>query len=440
MLALAIALLSCSDRDAQIGCSPTLTCSLHGERFEPPESADAGPRKCEPRRRRCRAEYVTAGAHHACAIARAGELLCWGDDTQGQRGVERAADGGMDGVDGMVGMTARDAGNERDAGLTPALLAVERAAAGGAHTCALREDGTLLCWGRNAEGQVDGVPSEPVRTPRELELPKLSDVCAGAAHSCALGAEGVLCWGDARYGQVGRELREGSLAPELVTGTRDAVEVACGARHSCARFANGSVACWGELVGADGTLHLAVEPEPVPGLPDAVQISAGAGHSCALRSGGRPVCWGRNESGQLGDGTRTARSRPVAVQEIEQSLHVSAGGLDEGGELIGHSCAQTKAFNVRCWGRNREGQLGDGSADDRSRAVLVRDRPDDQSDSEFLDETVSISAGGRFSCSLDQDGPVYCWGDNGKGELGLPRGEEAVFGRPSGVRRFTFSD
>jgi alpha-tubulin suppressor-like RCC1 family protein len=178
----------------------------------------------------------------------------------------------------------------------------------------------------------------------------------------------------------------------------------------------------------------------VPELTDALEISAGAGHSCALRAGGRAVCWGRNDSGQLGDGTRRASARPVSVRDLEQSLHVAAGGLDDGGELIAHSCAQTKGFNVRCWGRNREGQLGNGTVTDSPVAVLVLDRPDLDNDTTYLDDVANVAAGGAFSCNLDDGGPVYCWGDNRKGELGLHRDTQPVVGRAMPVRRFSFPE
>ena len=454
VLALVLGVLSCADRDAQISCSPTLTCSSHQERFDQPEDddGDAGPRACDAERRRCRARQITTGAHHGCAIARAGELLCWGDNSQGQRGVIALRDAGPAALpEGEGEPTAAPAGEpagegdarvgERDAGLTPALKHVELASAGGAHTCALIEGGVVQCWGRNLEGQVDGEPAnEPVRTPRELELPPATHLAAGGAHSCAVTGDGVLCWGDGRYGQSGREVREAAFAPGLIAGTEGVVELACGARHSCGRLADGSVLCWGELVDDAGLPRTTAQPELVPDLPDALEISAGAGHTCALRAGGHAVCWGRNDSGQLGDGSLRASARPVSVRELEQALHIAAGGLDEGGELIGHSCAQTKTFNMRCWGRNREGQLGNGTVTDSPVAVLVLDRPDQNNETTYLDDVANVATGGRFSCNLDDGGPVYCWGDNSSGELGLFPDSQPVVGRATPVMRFSFPE
>src|SRR6185295_8087852 len=99
--------------------------------------------------------------------------------------------------------------------------------------------------------------------------------------------------------------------------------------------------------------------------------SAGAGHTCALKRGGGVACFGHNESGQLGDGTFQSRARAVDVDGLELSLQVSAGGAELDGELVGHTCVQTKGFYVSCWGRNAEGQLGIGRADDSPTPQVV---------------------------------------------------------------------
>src|SRR5258705_216501 len=80
------------------------------------------------------------------------------------------------------------------------------------------------------------------------------------ARTCAVVASGVMCWGDARFGQSGREVGERVLRPGLVPGTDGAVEVAAGVRHSCARLATGRVLCWGELIDAAGHAHARADP------------------------------------------------------------------------------------------------------------------------------------------------------------------------------------
>ena len=165
-------------------------------------------------------------------------MLCWGDDSEDQ-----------------LGPVDPDAGRRRGGGAarSPCVARAVQVSAGGAHSCARTESGSVLCWGRDAEGQVDGSPRvRPVAEPFPVPIAGASDVDAGASHTCAVVASGVVCWGDARYGQSGRERKDGALAPDLVPGTEGAVEVAAGARHTCARLDSGGVVCWGELIDETG--------------------------------------------------------------------------------------------------------------------------------------------------------------------------------------------
>jgi alpha-tubulin suppressor-like RCC1 family protein len=281
---------------------------------------------------------------------------------------------------------------------------------------------------------VDGEPSAP-RPPTQVDVDLAIEVAAGANHSCALTADGVVCWGSARYGQTGRGASEQPHAPLLVPDTGGAVEVASGVRHACARFADHRVACWGELIDEDGG-EPRVSPGPVfvAGLEDAVSVSTGAGHTCVLREDRRVACFGRNESGQLGDGTRVARAHPVLV-EVERSLEVSAGGIELDGALVGHTCARSSGFHVSCWGRNVEGQLGIGRAPDSANPQVVHSEPD-RSDQAYLSDIKAIAAGGLHSCGIEDDGELFCFGDDTQGQRALPDDESPVFGRAQETRPF----
>jgi alpha-tubulin suppressor-like RCC1 family protein len=85
-----------------------------------------------------------------------------------------------------------------------------------------------------------------------------------------------------------------------------------------------------------------------------VALSAGAGGTCAVLSGGDAYCWGSNLNGQLGDGTRIHRARPVKVVGLE-----GKGRMVSYGEEF--SCGTTTSLRALCWGKNDEGQLGDGT-------------------------------------------------------------------------------
>jgi alpha-tubulin suppressor-like RCC1 family protein len=369
-------------------------------------------------RPRCAAEQVALGGTHSCALSPTGELLCWGDDARGQLGGSSSTHE----VDGGVAEEPRFV-----------LQDARAVAAGGAHACAIDAAAAVHCWGDNAQGQVDGEPSQLAAAPAVVGGLHASAVAAGGAHSCALiDTEGVQCWGSARYGQAGREVVDGALAPGLLPGTADAVGIAAGARHSCALLRGGAVLCWGEVPGVGGEPSPQAEPVPVPGLADATAISAGAGFTCALRESGRVVCWGDNASGQLGDAARASSAEPVEVPGLELSLQVAAGGAERDGSLVGHACALTKSFFVYCWGGNRQGQTGQTQARDAQPPLPVLNEVEDEDP--YLEGIATIATGGFHSCATEDDGEVLCWGDDAFDQLGAR--DPVSFGRPVEVRLF----
>ena len=105
-------------------------------------------------------------------------------------------------------------------------------------------------------------------------------------------------------------------------------------------------------------------PTAVVGLPaPAVGISAGAKHTCAVLDTGALYCWGSNTTQQLGDGTVTSRPQPTQVYGLSSGIAAVAAGS-------WHTCAMTTTSDVKCWGENVYGQLGDGTN-------IVRSQPRD---------------------------------------------------------------
>lgn len=345
-------------------------------------------------------------------------------------------------LDVLMGPSSRDAG-DYIYGFARVFAGVRLASAGSAHTCAVLDNGFTQCWGRGREGQVDGVADrtasdEPVVAP----VADVLAISAGGRHTCAATLQGVMCWGDNRYGQCGHNLSDTSPAPQLVPGTEGATQVASGARHTCALFGDGHVACWGELIDVSGIPNVNAQATVVAGLAGALLITSGGGHSCALTSVA-VMCWGRNDDGQLGDGTFISRATAAPVLELEVGAgDLAAGGGELDGQLVGHTCSVDRAAGVWCWGHNQNGQLGVGMPADQPHPLPVLRLS--SGDSASLDDIARVALGAAFSCALGSRGAVWCWGDDSSYQLGdridLDAGYELLPGSVVRVQRFGRED
>jgi hypothetical protein len=190
---------------------------------------------------------VAAGWQHSCARRASGMVLCWGANGQGQLG---------------DGTTESRPTPGPVLGLTDAVeLTVDSN-----HTCARRESGAVVCWGANSSGAIGDGTCTTVRSGCELRrtgalsptvvlgLTDAVQIAAGASHSCALRRDGsVVCWGENTEGQLGNGCSLGRDCPVALTevvGLTDAVEVRAGGNHTCARQSSGRVVCWGTSGGA----------------------------------------------------------------------------------------------------------------------------------------------------------------------------------------------
>ncbi len=246
---------------------------------------------------------VTAGDGQTCAVTGAGRVRCWGLNTEGQLGdgttVSRASPVGVRGLGG-----------------------VRTVDAGGVHTCALTSAGGVMCWGYNQFGQLGDGSRHDRHVP--VGVSGLSSgirmIAAGGLHTCALTNHGTVeCWGQNAQGQLGDGTTRARLTPVTVKGLGGAVAIAAGDSYTCALIAAGKVECWGWNANGQlgrGTTKTSLTPVAVPGLSGVTAIAAGASHVCAVMKGGGLRCWGANRYGQLGDGTIHDRHRAVVVADI----------------------------------------------------------------------------------------------------------------------------
>jgi alpha-tubulin suppressor-like RCC1 family protein len=295
------------------------------------------------------------------------------------------------------------------------MMGVVAVVGGEGHTCAIVQGGAVNCWGWNRSGQVGDATMTD--RPFPVAVPGISEatvLAAGAAHSCVyIPGTGVRCWGLNAWGQLGLGTDEQcsglfcSTVPVTVAGLNDDIAaIGAGVMHTCALTTGGAVKCWGRnqygQLG-NGTNVNSGSPVNVTGLGSGVTaLTVGGFHACARLADDELRCWGNNASGQLGDGTTTNSSVPVSVSGLPGPVEsMSAGYM--------YMCVVEMSGGAMCWGENFAGQLGDGTNMQRHQPVGVSG----------LDGVVAaISAAESHTCALLDGGGVKCWGNNEFGRLG----------------------
>lgn len=336
---------------------------------------------------------VWASGWHSAAIEGT-TLYAWGEGSDGQLGIG----------------TTQNAKTRRPVMRVQGPLSV---GLGLKHSCVCDRDRRGVCWGRNVDGQLGTGSTTPELTVPTV-VPGMTDcleIAGGGSHTCAVRTDNTLaCWGVNSHGQVGQPAGGVVTAPWTVTNLVDVVQVGAGDRHTCALRKDGGVLCWGDNnLGqlGDGTNTARANPAPVMGLTDAVEIAVGRVHACARRTSGVVVCWGSNDSGQLGNGGSANSSVPTEVMGLVDASQLATGHL--------HSCALSRVTKqMACWGRNNAGQLGvpepPGSPLPRSMVPVQVST---------LYDVTSIAAGSEHTCARhNNNGALSCWGDNFVNQLG----------------------
>lgn len=364
---------------------------------------------------------VEAGGAHTCAILDNGYVRCWGWGIYGELGYGNTDDIGVENEPAAAPYV--ELGSQvRDLNL------------GVTHSCAIIDDGTLRCWGRNFYGPLGlgdtddlGDDEHPDSVGPALAGTAVVEVAAGGEHTCALDASGeVYCWGLGVDGQLGYADVEPlgddedplSLGPVSLDGP--ATQVVAGRDHSCALLDDGSVQCWGRgLWSPTGYGHTDnIGDDELPsdvGVVDVgapvQQLAAGWYHTCALLDDGRVRCWGYGSMGTLGYGNRDS----IGDDEVPSV----AGDVPVGGVAIQvvagtyHSCALLEGGAVRCWGFGGDGQLGYGN----TASIGDDEYPFQAGDVDVGGVVTQLTAGSFHTCALLETGAVRCWGKRDHGQL-----------------------
>jgi alpha-tubulin suppressor-like RCC1 family protein len=232
-------------------------------------------------------QQIAGGDRHACGLRSNGEVICWGDNHEGQ--LTRT-------------LPARGFQITSIAGLPPATSI----AAGGHHTCALAADRAVWCWGDNDQGQL-GTQSAPQSPYRVASPPQALAIESSHAGTCARTPTGDLhCWGES-----GNCHDTTSSAPHRDSKVGATVRVvhAYGGCFTCALRPTADIDCWG----LDANSKSPDAPAPIT-HSDAISIAAGTTHACAVLKEGRVICWGDNHYGQLGQtGPNASFTTPLTV-------------------------------------------------------------------------------------------------------------------------------
>ena len=341
-------------------------------------------------------QSISAGYRHTCAVTTSGGVMCWGYNNLWQLG----------------NGSSKSLWSPVPIGVLTLHSGVAAVSAGTFHTCALTTSGGVKCWGDNRLYQLGNDTTTGSKVPLDVTglTSGVAAVEAGFLNSCALTtAGGVKCWGFNGEGGLGDGTLTNSAAPVDVVGlTSGVTAIATGGNHTCALTTSGGVKCWG--YNSNGQLGNGTEtdsdvPVDVTGLTSgATVISTGSFGTCALTGAGDAKCWGDNSFGQLGNGSLTPSSVPVAVSSTgfgTEFASISAG--DD------HTCALSTVGGLWCWGHNASGQLGDATNRDKLVPVsIVRTKG----------RVTSVSAGGQHTCIVTRPGEVRCWGAGSLGQLG----------------------
>lgn len=360
-----------------------------------------------------------------CSINGEGRLFCWGANWTGELG------------DGTVAPHST-VPVEVSGGFTDWVWVDSTSAS----SCGVRATGAGYCWGLNADGQLGiGVTGGTYNTPQLVtggyswRIINNEDGFSGRVACGLMTSGGVRCWGLNAEGQIGDGTTVAKNTPTMVSGWHtDWTYVDPGDRFVCGlRSTTGGNAawCWGDNSSGqlgNGTTTDSSVPVAVAGaggamssapFNDWVQISTGSvPNVCALRSNGRAYCWGYNGTGALGDGTTTDRSVPTEVMGAHTDWTMISPD--------NHSCG-IRSGKLYCWGNDEFGKLGMGTVDaHRTTPGLV---------SGGYTDWTTVTPGWRGTCATRAGGAVWCWGRNGEGAVG--NGTTTDSSIPAKVSNFT---
>lgn len=321
---------------------------------------------------------ISTSSSHTCVIASDNLAYCWGRNNNGQLGNKSNVDSPV-----PVAVNTDDKLNNKT---VKAITTISNASSYD-HTCVIASDNNAYCWGYSTTGQLGNGSSTNSNVPvavkndsgalNNLTIKSLSH--GTGYNTCVVASDNnAYCWGANSHGQIGDNSISSRFTPVAVDNT--------------------------------STNNSALQGKTV------LSIVTGDYFACAIASDNNAYCWGYNNYGQLGDNTQTERHVPVAVNTTngisalygKSVLSIATGSY--------HTCAIASDNNAYCWGFNTSGELGNGSYSNKTFPVAV----DTTTGDALLNGKIitSISVGGYHTCTTTTSGYAYCWGRGSSGQLG----------------------
>ncbi len=357
---------------------------------------------------------VAASAAHSLALRANGSLWAWGSNQYGQLGIVATS--------GTTG-----------ANPTPTQVAGTyiEVAAGGAHSLALRADGSLWAWGSNQYGQL-GIPTNSGTTAANTTPAQVIgtyvQVAGGSSGSLALQADGTLYgWGSNSYGLLRATASSSSPTPTAIGTALPTRSITMGGNFGLAVRADGTLWAWGsnssgQLGQSPSVLSQSPSPVKVGADNDWVMVVAGTSFVLALKDDGRLYAWGQNRYGQLGSSTNNGTTTPVFTPTLVGTGYksIAAGFM--------HSLGVQADGSLLAWGYNFYGQIANATPANQGTAPNPTPR--------LVGTGYVAAAGGTFfSLGLRADGTAYAWGANDRGQFGntTNAGSGAINATPTAV-------
>ena len=315
----------------------------------------------------------------------------------------------------------------KDATGTGYLSNITMIAAGSEHSLALDSNGAIWSWGMGIYGQMGNGAAVSKKLPVQAEgvsLNGVTKIASRSDHSLALKNDGTLwAWGRGNYGQLGDNAIGIKTVPAQVkdiagTGYITGVTAIDGGSNTTLAITNGGLVWgWGyDAYGQIGYGDNVTRKTPAyvyatantVNLSNVTKIVSGNYFTLALKNDGTVWAWGANGSGQLGDGSTTARGIPVLVGGgyFNNIIDIAAGNS--------HSLAIKNDGTLWAWGYGGLANLGDGGNTDRYSPVQVKDT----AGTGYITNIIAAAAGRDFSYALKSDGTVWAWGTGSSGNLG----------------------